>query len=535
MSSTVRSTGLVAALRGASLRTRLLASFLVVSLLTLLVAGFSLERMSAQSERSQSVQTDSGHLNAVRDLQVLWWEYAAHDARTAIESLPPEVLEVESAAAAEAAEGLVARVDDVQALPLDPTAKAAMDEFAAAVEGNFAILDQIKSGELLPAEMGAALAEMDGYAVQAEESIAVAIEGEQAESAEKAAAADAAYEDTRTWTIAVSALAVLVSVGLGVVSARSVAGPIGATRDLLARVADGDLTSRLERSGAKEIEQLRRSLNTTLDSLAGVMTMVREFAGRLAGSSTALSGTADALAAGVQEVAGESDQVSVAAGEVSRNVATLASGSEQMQSAIGEIAHSANEAARVADNAVSVAEETTRTVGRLGDSSREIASVVKVITAIAEQTNLLALNATIEAARAGEAGKGFAVVAGEVKDLAQETARATEDISRRVTTIQEDTAGAVEAIDRIRGVIDEINHFQTTIASAVEEQTATTNEMNRNVVEAAGGSEGIAGSVAGIAGAATRTSGSVQEAQQAAAELARMGTQLEEMVSRFRL
>src|SRR3712207_4671236 len=166
-----------------------------------------------------------------------------------------------------------------------------------------------------------------------------------------------------------------------------------------------------------------------------------------------------------------------------------------MGASINEIAQNAAEAARVAGTAVQAAEETTRTVSKLGVSSQEIGEVVKTITSIAEQTNLLALNATIEAARAGEAGKGFAVVANEVKELAQETAKATEDIARRVDAIQADTAGATTAISGIAGIISQINDFQLTIASAVEEQGATTAEMNRSVSEAATGSGEIAGSI----------------------------------------
>ena len=182
---------------------------------------------------------------------------------------------------------------------------------------------------------------------------------------------------------------------------------------------------------------------------------------------------------------------------------------------------------------MSVAENTTRTVGKLGDSSQEIATVIKLINGIAEQTNLLALNATIEAARAGEAGKGFAVVASEVKELAQETARATEDISRRVEAIQADTAGAVDAISQISAVIGEINDFQATIAAAVEEQTTTTNEMNRNVAEAAGGTRGIAAAISGLAAGTQETNERVAEAQRAAGELARMSGELQEAVARF--
>jgi methyl-accepting chemotaxis protein len=172
-------------------------------------------------------------------------------------------------------------------------------------------------------------------------------------------------------------------------------------------------------------------------------------------------------------------------------------------------------------------------VAKLGESSAEIGNVVKVITSIAEQTNLLALNATIEAARAGEAGKGFAVVANEVKELAQETAKATEDIARRVEAIQGDTAGAVAAIGRISTVIGQINDYQLTIASAVEEQTATTSEMSRSVAEAAGGSGEIAANITGVATAADSTTQALSQTRTAVDELSRMAADLRTGVARF--
>ena len=172
---------------------------------------------------------------------------------------------------------------------------------------------------------------------------------------------------------------------------------------------------------------------------------------------------------------------------------------------------------------------------KLGQSSAAIGEVIKVITSIAQQTNLLALNATIEAARAGEAGRGFAVVANEVKELAKKTALATKDISSKITAIQQDTKGAVDAIGTITQVITTINDISGTIATAVEQQNATTNEMTRNVANAAKGSGEIAHNIEGVAQAAQGTSNSAQESQKAANELAEMAMQLRTLVGQFKV
>jgi methyl-accepting chemotaxis protein len=174
-------------------------------------------------------------------------------------------------------------------------------------------------------------------------------------------------------------------------------------------------------------------------------------------------------------------------------------------------------------------------VSKLGESSCEIGQVIKVITSIAQQTNLLALNATIEAARAGEAGKGFAVVANEVKELAKETARATEDISRKIEAIQTDTKAAVDAIASISGVIHQINDISSTIATAVEEQNATTNEMSRNVSEAANGSGEITSNIARVAEAAQGTTRGATDTQKASQQLVETSTQLRRLVEQFKI
>jgi methyl-accepting chemotaxis protein len=204
------------------------------------------------------------------------------------------------------------------------------------------------------------------------------------------------------------------------------------------------------------------------------------------------------MSANAEETSSQANVVSAAGEQVNRNLQTVATGSEEMSVSIKEIAKNATEAAKVATEAAKAAQATNATVSKLGESSVEIGQVIKVITSIAQQTNLLALNATIEAARAGEAGKGFAVVANEVKELAKETAKATEDISRKIESIQIDTKGAVEAIGTITKIITQVNDISNSIASAVEEQNATTNEMSRNVTEAARGASEIAKNIAAL-------------------------------------
>jgi len=269
-------------------------------------------------------------------------------------------------------------------------------------------------------------------------------------------------------------------------------------------------------------------------NLQRVLSQVNDNALALGSASEELTAINQQLAGNSEETSTQANVVSAAAEEVSRNVQTVATGTEEMSASIKEIAKNANEAAKVAQSAVKVAETTNATVAKLGESSVEIGKVIKVITSIAQQTNLLALNATIEAARAGEAGKGFAVVANEVKELAKETAKATEDIGQKIDAIQTDTKGAVEAIAQISSVINQINDISNTIASAVEEQTATTNEIGRNVAEAAKGSSEIAQNISGVATAARSTSDGLTDAQKATVELSKMAGELQKLVGQFK-
>ena len=317
---------------------------------------------------------------------------------------------------------------------------------------------------------------------------------------------------------------------------RFVVTPVAAAAALANQIANSNLAvSDVEVGANDEIGEAGIALNRMKGNLDELIGSIAANSQHVASASEELNATSQRITANSEETSAQAKVVSDAAQQVSQNLQTVATGAEEMGVSIKGIAKNATEAAKIATSAVKVAEAATATVSKLGDSSTEIGQVIKVITSIAQQTNLLALNATIEAARAGEAGKGFAVVANEVKELAKETAKATEDISHKIEAIQTDTKAAVEAIASISGVINQVNDISSTIATAVEEQNATTNEMARNVSEAAHGSGEITSNIGGVAQAAESTSRGASDTQKAAQQLVETSAELRRLVEQFKI
>src|SRR5271165_3913572 len=303
---------------------------------------------------------------------------------------------------------------------------------------------------------------------------------------------------------------------------------------LILAAKQGDLLTRGDPAQFKgAYAELLRSVNEMLEVFRSTMERVARLSGPLSQAAAELGRIAQEISLSTGQTANQGNVVSAGSEQVSRNIQAVATAADEMGANIKEIARNTAEASKVAGAAVRSAEATNLTITKLGQSSAEIGQVIKVITSIAQQTNLLALNATIEAARAGAAGKGFAVVANEVKELAKETARATEDISRKIESIQSDTSGAVTAIGEIGTVIGRISDIQNHVASAVEEQSLTTNEITSNLAEAAKGGAAISKSIAAVADAARCGASGVVETQKSAEAVERMAEELHELLARF--
>ena len=359
--------------------------------------------------------------------------------------------------------------------------------------------------------------------------------------------------------LGILALVILASMAI----ANSISRPLMAATASMKRLAEGDKTIEVHHTEMKsEIGELSRALEVfkqnalEMDRLAAeqdvlkkraeaerrqaMLDMADKFEASVSGvvsavtaAATELQATAQSLSETAEEASQQSNAVAATSGQMTQNVQTVAAATEELSASIREIGNQVTESSRIVSGAVTQAADTNAKVKMLAEAAQKIGDVVTLINEIAGQTNLLALNATIEAARAGEAGKGFAVVASEVKNLATQTAKATEEISGQIRAIQDATASSAEAIDGITQTIGRVNEISTAIASAVEEQGAATQEISRNVQEASAGSAEVSSNIVGVTQASQQTSAGSTQVLSAASELARNGEKLRQEVESF--
>lgn len=360
-----------------------------------------------------------------------------------------------------------------------------------------------------------------------------------------------------------AAAAVLILLVSAFFIGRSISKPVVACAKAVEKLANGDLTARVDVERSDEVGVLADSVNQCVENLRKMVEEIKKTSESLTGASSMLTETANQQAAGAEEtnvqaqtvaaageqLAGNSKSMSDSANQINQSATTVSAALEEMSSSISEVARNCAQESEIARKADQQARQTRDLMVKLEDSARQIGKIVELINQIAEQTNLLALNATIEAASAGEAGRGFAVVANEVKELARQSASATEDIRRQVSLIQENTANSMVAIDDVASVIEQVSQIASSIAAAVEEQSATTSEIVRslhsvtsstkvlseNVQSASSGAAEVSRNIHGVSQAASDSAKGAASISSGANELSKLAESLRGLVSRFKI
>jgi methyl-accepting chemotaxis protein len=323
--------------------------------------------------------------------------------------------------------------------------------------------------------------------------------------------------------------------GLALYLIRFIVLPLNNLVKVLNQFGAGDLKVRADLSGGHELESIAASLNHALENLQQALLATLKGADGLSLNAKQLENGSQAVVENTLATAQQADLVNSASQQVNQNLNTVASAAEEMQASIREIAEQTNRASQVANSAQQQSEGTVQLIQKLDASSQQIGQIVSLITSIAEQTNLLALNATIEAARAGEMGKGFAVVAGEVKELAHQTAKATEEISSKVEAIRTDSGAVATSIKSIAAIIADISQTQAGVATAIEQQTATTAEISRTLNEAARGGGEIAEGIGVVAEKANHSSSNLKMTQDGIQSISFLAAELKKQVNQFQV